>query len=143
MAKTNENWLVGVVIGLGVFFLVILMIFFLRGFLDNKKMSGAGNNSIKNSILGRSVGDFSLQQAYLICKSKVKSMTHLNIHSLRLDSRSSRFDAEANEFIVFLDIDLIRDESIVDEFAKCHVSVTDNTIAEFRLKSDRGFLSGW
>jgi len=140
MAKSSENWLVGVVIGLGIFFVAMLLIFFLRTFLQENNMSGSGSK--KGGQTGPK-GDFSMQQAYLVCKSKVTSMEHLNIYSLRLDSRSSRFDSTANEFIVFLDIDLIRDQEVINEFAKCHVSASDKSLSEFRLKSDRGFLAGW
>ncbi|BCE01240.1 hypothetical protein [Marinicellulosiphila megalodicopiae] len=142
MAKSNDNWLFGVVIALGIFFLVLVLTIFLKGVIQERKAKEVSESGLQFGPEGVKKGDYSLQQAYLVCKSKVESLDYLDIHSLRLDGQSSRFDSKANQFIVFLDVDIIRDDEIIDEFARCHISALDNSITEFRLKGNRSLFGG-
>ena len=137
MAKSSENWLLGIVIALGFFFLILVLGFVLKGVVESSKTPG-GWFGPKEVVVKK--GDYSMQQAYAVCKAKVRSLDYLDFQSLRLDSKSSRFDEESNQFMIFLDVDIMRDGKIEGEFARCYVSSLDNTLAEFRLKGNNSLF---
>lgn len=84
-----------------------------------------------------------MQDAFVACRARVMSDAGSQLMNTRFDTRSSRFDADRNEYVIFMDVFMRptdRSGVPLELWSRCNISAVTLEITEFRLNSDQGFF---
>lgn len=123
----------------GVVVAAIIVTFLIKTYVIEKDPDGL---SRLDKLLGVEPGkpaprEFSMQQAYSVCKGRVESTVSGKIQMLKFDKRSSRYSEAKNRFTVFLDIEIkTKANKVLESWSYCHIAANTGKITEFRLKGE-------
>jgi len=99
---------------------------------------GGANNPPINLEEASASHRYVISDAYYLCRDHLDSAVNQQVRNIHVDSHSSRYDANRNHNVVFINLELV--ERIGETFGAardaqvvCRVSAADNEIKSFQV----------
>ena len=100
--------------------------------------SGFGGNSSIEPVVENEAHRYVISDAYYLCRDHIDTAITQQVRNINVDSHSSRYDADRNDNVVFINLELI--ERVGEAFGSaqdaqivCRVSAADNAIKTFQV----------